>query len=1377
MQFVWSFALRWPPAKPYDLRMSDDGTSPSDDAGAGERYRFLELLGQGGMAVVHRVLDQATGRQVALKRLTVSVHGATRAGALFEREYLTLAQLAHPRIVAVYDYGIDAQGPYYTMELLDGGDLQGLSPVPWRRACELAHDVCSALALIHSRRFVYRDLSPRNVRCTSDGLAKLIDFGALSPMGPTRELVGTYPFMPPEALNQQPLDARSDLYSLGATFYFALTQRHAYPARDVAQLRDLWRSRPRAPGELGAGSPQALDKLVLELMHLDPEARPANIAEVMSRLSAIAGLRSSEQQLVSQAYLSHPSLVGRAAALTQARALVLRAQRARGAALLIQGASGLGRSRFLDATVLEAKLAGLVVLRCDASDAAVGAYGSVRALARQLFEAAGVAARVSAEAALPLLGHAIPDLVAQRPDVVLASAEDPLQLQRRVQQAVRQWLLDVTLSRRLLIAIDDLPRIDESSAACIALLAQEIAEVPIVIAASADRAESGASAVRGALELFATASFVIELMPLSLEETEELLGSVFGAVPNLHPLARYVHGVTAGNPRDTMRLAQHLVSERWIVYQAGAWSLPAQLDAAMGLPASMSDALAVRVARLSDDARAIALAFALEPKQAFGFDECALLVAHAASAQPVNLMQALDELITSELVRYAGERYALTQQLWAGPLVGTATDRQVRDVHLRLAEVYARRAEGFRTAQHLLKGGERARGLDVLIAHAASSERETDTSVRAFVALLQSLPPDWLSTYALGLQLCGELGRPVRQHDALLSRVGGLVAHSVSEGDGYVYIAMRIARLEKESGLERFAAQPDGLDHGTKLKNALTEATIRFHQMPEHERVFEPKEAIAQLTKSVLTALGTILFSCDQRAWQRLPSLAPLVPLAAPLAVVQQLSDGLGARLVGRSEDAIAIYERLLVKLAAPDRAGLTPSHHNSTQHRIVLGLGLLEAAMGRTACLERAERLEGDAFYAPQALLVRHVYHVWQGDVREAARVQQQIEIARIESAGQYGFEGPHLLSEVAAYALADDLTRVASATQMVEERARVHRAWVPVAHYGRAEYQRIRGDYEAALVELERALALIDEGRHQVWPYIAGAHLRTLVELGRLASARTHAEAYLQTSAAIGLGYMRNFLLMPLALATARAGEHAEATALAQRIIDECFALGLTGLNLALAYETRAKVALAAGDQAGFAEFAALCAEQVRSGEKRLLGAKHGRSESRSDPKVQSDDLSVLSVVHSILEMCETGAQRAHAGIEQLIRNSGAIGGLLYTYTGSGLVFAASAGEMARDDGTDEFAAAYFARELGESDATVAFSQPPSAPSQRESMPGERSVPVLLSHQTEQGHAITGITLLRTEPGAQFTYPSRIAGTISRLIAEEGDAEIAYA
>ena len=161
------------------------GSVSPHPARIGDRYEVAETIGSGGMASVYRVTDSVTGRQVALKQLTLArdEKRGRESAALFEREFHTLAQLSHPRIIEVYDYGLDQAGPYYTMELLEGEDLRERSPVPWREACALLYDVCSSLALIHSRRLVHRDVSPRNIRCTLDGPAKLIDFGAMAPIG------------------------------------------------------------------------------------------------------------------------------------------------------------------------------------------------------------------------------------------------------------------------------------------------------------------------------------------------------------------------------------------------------------------------------------------------------------------------------------------------------------------------------------------------------------------------------------------------------------------------------------------------------------------------------------------------------------------------------------------------------------------------------------------------------------------------------------------------------------------------------------------------------------------------------------------------------------------------------------------------------------------------------------------------------------------------------------------------------------------------------------------------------------------------------------------------------------------------------------------
>src|SRR5262245_32368590 len=260
----------------------------------GERYRVEQLLGTGGMASVYQVHDLASGRRLALKRLNtrqstpiprapvvlsdaqitqaapLGAAAAAHAGQLFEREFDMLSQLVHPHIIEVYDYHRDALGPYYTMELLDGGDLRELSPMPWREACKLLCDVCSAISLLHSRRLVHRDLTPLNIRCTRAGSAKLFDFGSMTPFGRSRHVVGTQPFVEPEALHGEVVAAQTDLFALGATAYYALTGRHAYPARQLLALPDAWRRAPDPPSVHAPEIPRALDELVLWLLQLAP---------------------------------------------------------------------------------------------------------------------------------------------------------------------------------------------------------------------------------------------------------------------------------------------------------------------------------------------------------------------------------------------------------------------------------------------------------------------------------------------------------------------------------------------------------------------------------------------------------------------------------------------------------------------------------------------------------------------------------------------------------------------------------------------------------------------------------------------------------------------------------------------------------------------------------------------------------------------------------------------------------------------------------------------------------------------------------------------------------------------------------------------------
>jgi serine/threonine protein kinase len=222
---------------------------PSASASIGGRYEIVDQLGRGGSATVYHVREISSGRDLALKQLRHDLNVA-RVPALtkqLEREFYALAQLRHPRMIEVYDYGVSERLPYYTMELLDGGDLRTSAPLPWHRACELIYDVASSLALLHSRRFVHRDVTPSNVRCTRDGRAKLIDFGAMAPMGMGANAIGTPAYVAPEVRQLGVLDASTDLFSLGATLYFTLTGQPPFAALDLVSMPAAWDCELYAP--------------------------------------------------------------------------------------------------------------------------------------------------------------------------------------------------------------------------------------------------------------------------------------------------------------------------------------------------------------------------------------------------------------------------------------------------------------------------------------------------------------------------------------------------------------------------------------------------------------------------------------------------------------------------------------------------------------------------------------------------------------------------------------------------------------------------------------------------------------------------------------------------------------------------------------------------------------------------------------------------------------------------------------------------------------------------------------------------------------------------------------------------------------------------
>ncbi|HVW29577.1 MAG TPA: serine/threonine-protein kinase [Polyangiaceae bacterium] len=1334
--------------------MSASEEPRSEQRLVGGRYSILEVLGEGGVAVVHRAFDTVTGGYVALKRLRQqSGFDRDRAIQLFQREFHTLSQLAHPNVVSVYDYGLHEGDPFYTMELLDGGDLLGGAPYDWRKACALARDVCSALSLIHSRRFVYRDLSPKNVRCTSNGRAKLLDFGALAPMGRSKTFVGTPAIAAPEAVQLQQLDARTDLYSLGATLYFALTGRRAYPANRLADLPELWKRSPPPPSAFVPGIPAAIDDLVLELLQIDPAMRPASAAEALDRLSGIAGLERDETaQLAARAYLSTPTLIGRDSSLERFRRRLNAALKGCGAAVLVGGVRGVGRTRFLDACALEAKLAGALVLRADADDAVQGDYGVARALASQLVEAAPELAKTKAKPKLEILQAVVPIVTGERAPPTKASPPAGVELQR----ALREWFSGIAEERDLCIAVDDVDRIDLPSAALIALLAREAEGRKLLVVTSV--VTDAGSERSSALALLADESHAISLSALSAARSQVLLQSLFGDVPNVQLVANRLHALTGGLPRDLVQLAQMLVDNGVARYDGGAWTLPKELDGG-AIPSDMAQARRARIDALSPAAKDLARAFALDRTGRFSLGECATL---SGGTDLARTLEALDELVAADLLAFSNEQYLLSAMGFRDFLVESLTPSASLTLHRRLAEVYQRRpGAGLIHAACLFDAGEEERGLAVLVSSARASMAKTASDMEAYSALVQTLPSDWVAIFDRGLSLCDKFER-ADEAFILRTRVAGLAWNVIMDAERY--FAPLLDKLHQDSGIELPRL-------GTaERENAVAKPS---HVAPEQIK------SIHAMAQTVAAGVGAAAAALSVDLVQSLPDLGPVAHLSPAFAAWETLVLGVRARLLGQSARARSIYGKQLERLSSGDGAGLQETYRITQQLGLSQSLGMIEAGMGLPACLERANFIASSPMHQVNAVRIRTLHALWQGNLTEADELKKQAELLAVERARRQSSDGGHLLFELLGYALMDDLTRVRRTLDDIELLARRAAGWKAVLHWAEAEYQRLRGNPGAALESAEAALASMDPAGHPVWAAAAGARVRALTSLGRIEEAREAGLGYLAEAERRGLGHEVNYLRMPLAVASARLGATDEAEGLADAAIEEFIELGVGGLNLGLAYETRARVAIYARSSADFERCARACADAYRISTPGPLAARYERlvreqrlattpaGASHKSAAVPLGDFGTTAArVASRLKSSRDQEGRARAALSLLLEDSGAEEGALFGVENGSLVRWATVGESEMSDSVIATAEKYIAYQMRTQDLTLEAEE--EGGSGAEWALDEEHVyrPVLLCHEANAALAITAIAVLRTRANADFRHPALTASNLSMVL-----------
>jgi serine/threonine-protein kinase len=266
-----------------------------------DRYRIVEPLGRGGMGIVYKVEHTRIGKLLAMKLLTGELSHNPEVVRRFKREALTVSKLQSPNTVQVFDFGVSDGLTYLVMELVSGETLtRALSahgPMPFSRLGKIVVQLCSSLAEAHRKGIVHRDIKPDNIMLVpAEGadLAKVLDFG-LAKLRETEGLcdvtgqgmiLGTPYYMAPEQIRGGEIDARTDVYGIGALMYRALTGFHPFSGTPMAVMQRHLNEAPIPPAERAPelGIPPGVSRLVMRALRKDPRGRFQTIEDLQRLL-------------------------------------------------------------------------------------------------------------------------------------------------------------------------------------------------------------------------------------------------------------------------------------------------------------------------------------------------------------------------------------------------------------------------------------------------------------------------------------------------------------------------------------------------------------------------------------------------------------------------------------------------------------------------------------------------------------------------------------------------------------------------------------------------------------------------------------------------------------------------------------------------------------------------------------------------------------------------------------------------------------------------------------------------------------------------------------------------------------------------------------
>ncbi len=692
------------------------------------RYEVLGELGRGGMGVVYRARDPLLNREVAVKLIS-STDLTAEIEERFQREAQLVAQMDHPAIVPIYDFGRHEGSLFFVMPVASGTNLLRLirdQSLHLGEVVDIGIQVADALDYSHSRGVVHRDIKPANIMVTreegSGARVRVMDFGLAhaateSRLTKTGTLVGTVAYLAPEQVAARAFDGRSDIYALGVVLYECLVSEPPFTGEVQSILYRIVHEIPQSPRALGAEIREELQDILLRCLEKEPARRPqkaGQVADALRRHKASLATDEFRMSVVLSAsrVIARPSLsvfIGREKEFAELQRRLNAAISGDCQFAVVAGEPGIGKTRLLEELKNLAIARKIRVLygRFVEQDRSFSYQGFCE-LIQDYFRSRDAG---SSSGERPDFSDLAADLIGLFPqlseigelrsavsgDSRIAVPAEERKVEDRIQifELLARTLTRIAGGKPLVLILENLHGA-EISIEALQYIVRRLGPTPTLIVGSYRQTETDKRhPLAKMLDSFVDdPRFVSMTLPsFSPSEHRSLVESLVGAPKVSDDLAQRLRDATEGNPFFTKELIRSLVESGGIARDdTGAWSFSKEAEiSADALPATIQQAVEKRIERLPEDLRDL-LSIASVLGKTFDSRDLETL------AEGKAIDDAIDRLILEGILEEEresrGDRLTFASGIVRDVLYGALSRRRRRSLHRKYAELIEKRAAG-----------------------------------------------------------------------------------------------------------------------------------------------------------------------------------------------------------------------------------------------------------------------------------------------------------------------------------------------------------------------------------------------------------------------------------------------------------------------------------------------------------------------------------------------------------------------------------------------------------------------------------------------------------------------------------------------------------